>query len=342
MQPCRIPSLPPPPPPANKTCPDNFSQAPRFGNGRTITDLAKCIFTEIGLRLGDGGGGGGSGDHNDDQKASVQDVRRSTAAIFKQMTTAAGPNTTNTAAADPKAAFFAGSQGRKTTTTTTTKTTASQDKETGAKSTAEEGDADHEASASDRDSFLSAEELNVLREACEIAGVPADSPDSALEASEALRRAFLLPRAEGGIGFSSAQRQAFMRKVLADRAALSGAGQETADKAARLASDEADAGAALSEVEATLAKAAEDEDDELLATLMRVKRAKKRALEKAKEERERELALEVASQAALRRLGVCPAGYRWNRIGGGWRCSGGSHFVSGTEVAAEMARGGSS
>lgn len=263
------------------------------------------------------------------------------------MTTVTDPNTTNTntntAAADPKAAFFAGSQAPKTTTTTTkTKTTASHDKVADAKRTTEEGGADHKASASDRDSFLSVEDLKVLREACEIAGVPADSPDSALEASEALRRAFLLSRAEGGIGFSSAQRQAFMRKVLADRAALSGAGQEAADKAARLASDEADAEAALSEVEATLAKAEEDEDDQLLATLMLVKRAKKRALEKAKEERERELALEVASQAALRRMGVCPAGFQWNRVGGGWRCSGGSHFVSGSEVAAEMARGGRS
>ncbi|CAM9532244.1 unnamed protein product, partial [Laminaria digitata] len=32
-------------------------QAPRFGNGRTVTDLAKRIFTEIGMRVGDAGGG---------------------------------------------------------------------------------------------------------------------------------------------------------------------------------------------------------------------------------------------------------------------------------------------
>lgn len=293
-----------------------------------------------------GGDSGGSGDQND-QKASVQDVRRSAAAILQQMTTATAPNTNHVAAANSTAAVYAGSQAPKITTTTTTtttktKTTASPSNVVGAKRTMKKRDADHEINASDRNSFLSVEDLKVLQEACEVAGVPMDSPDGMLEASEDLRRALLLSRTEGGIGFSSPQRQAFMQKVLADRAALSGARQEAADTAARLASDEADAEAALTEAEAALAKAEEDEDDELLATLMRIKRAKKRALQKAKEERERELALEVATQAALQRMGVCPMGFRWNRIGGGWRCSGGTHYVRGADVTAEMARGGSS
>lgn len=330
-------------PPPTQRVPGNFAQAPRFGNGRTITDLAKCIFTEIGLRID--GEGGNSGDHND-QRASAEDIRRSTAAILQQMAKVSDPTAGPIAPPAPKAAFFAGSQAPKTTVTkteTAAATAVSPDKVAGAKRTVEERDAYHEeGSVPGGDSFLSVEDFKVLRGACEIAGVPADSPDSVLEASEALRRAFLLARAEGGAGLSPQRAEAFMRKVLADRAALSGAGQEAADKAARLASDEADAEAALAEAEATLAKAEGSGDDQLLATLMQVKRAKARAAQKAKEERERELALEAASQAALRRMGVCPAGYQWLHAGGGWRCSAGGHFVSGSAVAAEMARGGSS
>lgn len=245
-----------------------------------------------------GGDGGSDGDHND-PKASAQDVRRSTAAILQQMATVAAPSASHPGTADPKDVLYAGSQAPNMMATATTKTkTASPDKVASAKRTLKERDVDHEGSIFDRDSFLSVEDLKVLQEAYEIAGVPEDSPDSVLEANDALRRAFLLSRVEGGIGFSSQQTQALMRKVLADRAALSGTGQNAADRAARLASDEADAEAALSEAEATFAKAEEDGDDELLATLMRVKRAKKMVLQKAKEERERELALEVASQAA--------------------------------------------
>ena len=72
---------------------------------------------------------------------------------------------------------------------------------------------------------------------------------------------------------------------------------------------------------------------------MLVKQAKKRALQKAKEEKERTLALEAASEAALQRMGVCAAGFQWNRAHGGWRCSGGGHYVDGAAVTAEMARG---
>lgn len=294
------------------------------------------------MRIGDGGdgGGGGGGSSGDsiDQKASAQDVRRSAAAILQQMGRVSGAGASVSAATAPEAAFFAANQTvpeAPITTTTTTKT-ASPEKVAGGKRTVEERDED---SVSGRDSFLSVEDLQVLRKACEVAGVPADSPVGVLEASEALGQAFLLSRAEGGVGFSSHQTRAFMRKVAADRAALSGAGQEAADAAARLASDEADAETALTEAEAALAKAEEDGSGELRATLMRAKRAKERALQKAKEERERKLALEAASQAALRRMGVCPAGFQWGRVGGGWRCAGGSHYVDGAAVAAEMKRG---
>ncbi|CAB1107617.1 unnamed protein product [Ectocarpus sp. CCAP 1310/34] len=83
-----------------------------------------------------------------------------------------------------------------------------------------------------------------------------------------------------------------------------------------------------------------DEDEELLATLARVRRAKEAALKKARNERERQLAVEAASRLALARMGVCPAGRQWIRQGDGWRCGRGTHYVSGSAVAAEMARGG--
>ncbi|KAJ6531790.1 P-loop containing nucleoside triphosphate hydrolase protein [Mycena capillaripes] len=63
---------------------------------------------------------------------------------------------------------------------------------------------------------------------------------------------------------------------------------------------------------------------------------------KAKEERERlareldaqrkaaalERQKEAKAQAALQKMGVCVAGFRWHRQGDGYRCAGGSHFIS--------------
>eukprot|EP00961_Rhodomonas_salina_P145017 1952033-Rhodomonas_salina.2 len=37
-------------------------------------------------------------------------------------------------------------------------------------------------------------------------------------------------------------------------------------------------------------------------------------------------------QARLQRLNPCPAGFNWFKHGGGWRCGGGSHFVSDAEL----------
>ena len=63
--------------------------------------------------------------------------------------------------------------------------------------------------------------------------------------------------------------------------------------------------------------------------------AKRRAQEEhlAKLERERrakeeEQRKEKAAQRKLQSLGVCPVGYRWIKQNGGYRCAGGSHFVT--------------
>ena len=47
-----------------------------------------------------------------------------------------------------------------------------------------------------------------------------------------------------------------------------------------------------------------------------------------REETERKRREEQQSQRKLRQMGVCPVGYRWIRQPDGYRCAGGSHFVS--------------
>ncbi|CCM06492.1 uncharacterized protein FIBRA_08761 [Fibroporia radiculosa] len=53
--------------------------------------------------------------------------------------------------------------------------------------------------------------------------------------------------------------------------------------------------------------------------------AARRAMMEAEAQRRKQ---EAKAQAALRQMGVCVAGYRWIKQEGGYRCAGGSHFVS--------------
>ena len=41
-------------------------------------------------------------------------------------------------------------------------------------------------------------------------------------------------------------------------------------------------------------------------------------------------------QVALKRIGLCEAGYVWNKVSGGYRCAGGSHFCSDSEIERYM------
>jgi hypothetical protein len=45
---------------------------------------------------------------------------------------------------------------------------------------------------------------------------------------------------------------------------------------------------------------------------------------KAEEERKRQ---EANAQAKLRKIGICPMGFQWIKQSGGYRCSGGVHWV---------------
>ena len=51
-------------------------------------------------------------------------------------------------------------------------------------------------------------------------------------------------------------------------------------------------------------------------------------IERKRQELEETLRRQALEQQKLARMGVCPAGYHWIRQSGGYRCAGGSHWVS--------------
>ena len=57
-------------------------------------------------------------------------------------------------------------------------------------------------------------------------------------------------------------------------------------------------------------------------------------LRKIREDAERKRKEELQVQVKLREMGVCVAGFRWIKQAGGYRCAGGSHFVSNSELGA--------
>jgi hypothetical protein len=57
-----------------------------------------------------------------------------------------------------------------------------------------------------------------------------------------------------------------------------------------------------------------------------------RELEAQRKAAELERKKEAKAQAALRSMGVCVAGFRWIKQSGGYRCAGGSHFVSDAQL----------
>jgi hypothetical protein len=55
-------------------------------------------------------------------------------------------------------------------------------------------------------------------------------------------------------------------------------------------------------------------------------------IERKKRELEEKLRREALEQAKLAQMGVCPVGFHWIRQSGGYRCAGGSHWVSDGEM----------
>lgn len=57
-----------------------------------------------------------------------------------------------------------------------------------------------------------------------------------------------------------------------------------------------------------------------------------RRLENLEQARRQVREREEKAQQRLRHMGVCVAGYRWNQQSDGYRCAGGSHFVSNAQL----------
>ena len=75
------------------------------------------------------------------------------------------------------------------------------------------------------------------------------------------------------------------------------------------------------------------EEERLREAAARAERARKAAELKAREEAERlERQREAKAQAKLQTMGVCVMGYRWIKQSNGYRCAGGSHFVTNTQL----------
>ena len=75
------------------------------------------------------------------------------------------------------------------------------------------------------------------------------------------------------------------------------------------------------------------EEERLREAAARAERARKAAELKAREEAERrERQREAQAQAKLRSIGVCPVGFRWIKQAGGYRCAGGTHYVTDSEL----------
>ena len=97
--------------------------------------------------------------------------------------------------------------------------------------------------------------------------------------------------------------------------------------------------AAAEEAEAARLAAEEDEakrrfeQERLRRELERRRREEELArLERERRRVEEERRKEEAAQRKLRTLGVCVAGFRWIKQAGGYRCAGGSHYVSNAQL----------
>lgn len=83
---------------------------------------------------------------------------------------------------------------------------------------------------------------------------------------------------------------------------------------------------------AELERAAAAERERIEKELRKLAEEKAR-MEAIQREMERERQKEIQRQQQLARMGVCPAGYQWYKVGGGYRCGGGSHYISNASLS---------
>jgi hypothetical protein len=71
------------------------------------------------------------------------------------------------------------------------------------------------------------------------------------------------------------------------------------------------------------------EEARLRELAMREEQARIAQLQEAKRQEEaRKRKEEARVQAKIRKMGICPAGFRWIKQAHGYRCAGGSHFLN--------------
>jgi hypothetical protein len=166
-------------------------------------------------------------------------------------------------------------------------------------------DTELDSGSSSNSSSLSSEELAALVAAGTTAGVSPDSPLAALLSNAAFTAAVA---AEQRISTAAAAET--IAKLEQERAALAAAAAAAAE-------------AETARVQELEQRAAELAAQRQLAALQ--------ALRDAEALRQRE---QLAVQHALQSMGVCSAGFQWIKRSSGWQCAGGSHFISDSEVSA--------
>jgi DNA repair exonuclease SbcCD ATPase subunit len=83
---------------------------------------------------------------------------------------------------------------------------------------------------------------------------------------------------------------------------------------------------------AELAEAAAEEERVRLQALADKARKEAARLAEEKSRKEEARKREAAIQHKIRQMGVCVQGYRWIQQGSGYRCGGGSHFLSNSQL----------
>ncbi|KAI8896070.1 hypothetical protein BC833DRAFT_515115, partial [Globomyces pollinis-pini] len=61
-------------------------------------------------------------------------------------------------------------------------------------------------------------------------------------------------------------------------------------------------------------------------------RIRQQKLKEIREQIDLENRCREAVQEKLRQISPCPAGFTWIQVSGGWRCGGGSHYVSDAQL----------
>lgn len=74
------------------------------------------------------------------------------------------------------------------------------------------------------------------------------------------------------------------------------------------------------------------EEKRRIEAALKAKREAEEKLRKMREEAEKKKQEDLAVQKKIRDMGICPAGYRWIKQRGGYRCGGGTHFISNSQL----------